>query len=181
MGLFKKIFGGDQNISLEGLAKTLTNAADKVINKVESYTDNQSSPNQGSSFSSYASPSYQQNSYEEEGPSGFSWGDRMPQEENQYNYPGNYVQYFAHIFQEDFPGYEAMNQPDPKGKATVFTLYNSGRKALVVELKSENSESNRLRRACQMEGTPYLRFYYDHDGCWNTREYVVTRVRSVLR
>ena len=179
MGLFKKIFGGDQNISLEGLAKSLTNAAEKAVNKIESYADNQSTPNQGSSFSSYAS-SNQQNAYEKS-PSGFSWGDRMPQEENQYNYPGNYVQYFAHIFQEDFPGYQAVNHPDPKGKSTVFTLYNAGNKALVVELKSENSESNYLRRSCQREGTPYLRFYYDHKGWWNTREYVVTRIRSVLR
>ncbi|MBQ7058721.1 MAG: hypothetical protein IJM83_05395 [Firmicutes bacterium] len=176
MGLFKKIFGGDQNISLEGLAKNLTNAAEKVVSKIESYGSDNTSSKPADSFGGYTAPAY-----EEPEQSGFSWGNRMPAEENQYNYPGNYVQYFAHIFAEDFPAYQAASEKDPKSSATIFTLYQAGRKALVVELKSESSESNRIRRACQMEGTPYLRFYYDHDGWWNTREYVVTRVRSALR
>ena len=176
MGLFKEILGGAADLGLDKLVKTVTEATEKVVNKVESYADSQPSQNQSSSFSSYS-----QNSYSEEAPSGFSWGEQMPAEENQYNYPGNYVQYFAHIFAEDFPAYQAASEKDPKSSATIFTLYQAGRKALVVELKSESSESNRIRRGCQMEGTPYLRFYYDHDGWWNTREYVVTRVRSALR
>ena len=51
---------------------------------------------------------------------------------------------------------------------------------LVVEIKSENSEAQWLRNACAAERTPYLRFYYNHDGWWNTREYVDTRVRQAL-
>ena len=173
MGLFKKLLGGAPDISLEKLAKGITDVAEKAVRKVESYAADSASD---SGSQNQARP------YEPEtAASGFSWGKNMPMEENQYNYHGNYVQYFDHIFREDFPGYQAVSQKEPKGSSTIFTVYHAGRKALVVELKSEKSESNRVRRACQMEGTPYLRFYYDHHGWWNTREYVVTRVRSVLR
>ena len=51
---------------------------------------------------------------------------------------------------------------------------------LIVELKSESSEAQRFRRAAEAEGVPYLRFYYDHEGWWNTREYVYVRVREAL-
>ena len=45
---------------------------------------------------------------------------------------------------------------------------------------SENSEANKLRSACRAQGLPYVRFYYDHDGWWNTRSYVVSRTRAAL-
>ena len=181
MGLLKKLFGGSgQDISLEGLVKNVTNVAEKAVSKIESYAGDSSQQKNGGIFSSYNTPSQPQNNNRYDEPSGFSWGPYMPQEENQYNYSGNYVDYFAHIFREDFPAYQAVSEKLPKSTSTIFTLYEGARKALVVELKSEKSEANRFRKACQAQGIPYLRFYYDHDGWWNTREYVVTRVRSAL-
>ena len=35
---------------------------------------------------------------EDETPIGRSWGERMPNEPNQYNYPGSYREYFEDIF-----------------------------------------------------------------------------------
>ena len=45
---------------------------------------------------------------------------------------------------------------------------------------SENSEANKLRASCRAQGLPYVRFYYDHDGWWNTRSYVAGRTRAAL-
>jgi len=104
----------------------------------------------------------------------------IPAEECQYNYSGSYAQYFEHVFSEDFPGYLLSRESTYNGRATVFTFRQGGRKALVVELLSENSSVTKLRKACAAEGVPYLRFYYDHDGWWNTRSYVSGRVRAAL-
>lgn len=112
--------------------------------------------------------------------SGFSWGEVMPAEENQFSFAGNYVQYFEKIFREDFPAYRLETQAQEMSRYTVFTLWEGGRQALIVEVKSENSSSQKLRRACQSNGVPYLRFYFDHNGWWNTRAYVVDRVRRAL-
>ena len=51
---------------------------------------------------------------------------------------------------------------------------------IVVELMSENCSVKRTRRDCEAKGIPYRRFYYDHQGWWNTRKYVVTRIRQAL-
>lgn len=115
------------------------------------------------------------------GESGFSWGPAMPAEENQYNYPGSYVDYFAHVFREDFPEYRATHEQSGRGRSTVFTLWTAdGRQALKVELLPESSETKKLRRECAAMGLPYLRFYYDHNGWWNTRSYVTQRTRAAL-
>ena len=106
--------------------------------------------------------------------------DVMPDEECQYNYSGSYAQYFEHVFSEDFPGYLLSRESANNGRATVFTFRQGGRKALVVELLSENSSATKLRRECQAAGVPYLRFYYNHEGWWNTRSYVTGRVRAAL-
>ena len=106
--------------------------------------------------------------------------DVMPAEENQYNYNGPYTAYFAELFRAEFPGYEVLQESRNGGRATVYTFMQAGRKALVVELMSENSEANRFRTECGRAGIPYLRFYYDHQGWWNTRSYVTNRVRAAL-
>ena len=62
-----------------------------------------------------------------------------------------------------------------------FTFTQGGRKALVVEIMSESSASQKLKNQCAAEGVPYLRFYHDHPGWWNTRSYVVRRVTDALR
>ena len=111
---------------------------------------------------------------------GLSWGPVMPAEENQFSYNGSYVDYFSHVFAADFPEYTVTASPAPRTRGTLFTFTQGGRIALQVEVLSEASNATRFRRECQLLGTPYLRFYYDHDGWWNTRSYVSGRVRSAL-
>ena len=108
------------------------------------------------------------------------WGELMPAEENQYSFNGSYIQYFEKVFAEEFPSYQISHAPAGNGRITVFTFMNGGRKALVVELLSERCSVYKLRNQCLNEGIPYLRFYYDHDGWWNTRSYVAGRVRGAL-
>ena len=114
--------------------------------------------------------------------SGFSWGDEIPAEENQYNYNGTYEQYFEHVFAEDFPAYRfEKSYIDDYGKhRVIYTFYSGAAKVLVIELMTESSEAVKFRNDCIKAGVPYLRFYYDHEGWWNTRSYVVGRMRGVL-
>ena len=112
--------------------------------------------------------------------SGFSWGEDMPAEENQYSFQGNYLAYFDMVFSQEFPQYRITREPLPKSRSTVYSFWQGDRKALVAELMSENSEANKLRASCRAQGLPYVRFYYDHDGWWNTRSYVAGRTRAAL-
>ncbi len=123
---------------------------------------------------------------------GMPWSMTMPAEPNQYNFPGEYHQYFENLFVREFSRFqiekEFIDRPQrmPGGgfqtvrKGVVFTFRYGLRKALVVELKSENDQSNALRVACARERVPYLRFYFDHDRWWNTYSYVTARVRDAL-
>ena len=104
----------------------------------------------------------------------------MPDEENQYNYPGNYADYFENIFRAEFPQYRLERIVNESWNAVIFTFRDGGREALVVELMSDRSSRQRLRRDCAARGVPYLRFYHNHAGWWNTRSYVVTRTRAAL-
>ncbi len=115
------------------------------------------------------------------GPSGFSWGPTMPDEENQFNFNGTYRQYFEMIFREDFPGYTVRQETAPNGRRVTYTLLNGGAVALVVEVLSQRCDVYKNRRDCARQGIPYLRFYYDHEGWWNTRAYVVQRIGNALR
>ena len=103
----------------------------------------------------------------------------MPDEENQFNFSGTFMQYFESIFSAEFPRYFVEKETD--GSRVIYTFRDGGAKALVVELLSEKSSVYKLRKACQKEGVPYLRFYSDHDGWWNTRAYVVQRVGDTLK
>lgn len=115
------------------------------------------------------------------GESGDSWGEEMPAEENQFNFSGNYVEYFSKILREDFAEYRVETDASDMCRRTVFTLYSGLGKALVIEVMTEGSGARKIRNACEKEGTPYVRFYYDHDGWWNTRTYVTRRIRAALR
>ena len=108
------------------------------------------------------------------------WGDTMPAEENQFSFAGTYVQYFETVFCEAFPAYRLVTAAGADRRSTVITFWQDNRQALVVELKSEKSSAQKLRRDCAAAGIPYLRFYYDHHGWWNTRTYVVERTRRAL-
>lgn len=118
--------------------------------------------------------------YEEaaEGPSGFSWGGLMPEEPNQYNFGGPWQDYFAQVFGDYFPHYQIWSEE--VGRGVVYNFMDGGRKVLCVEVMDENSEANSFRKKCKAEGISYVRFYYNHKGWWNTREYVYVRVREAL-
>ena len=115
------------------------------------------------------------------GPSGDSWGPVMPAEPNQFNYGGTYLDYFTGIFQTEFPEYRVARKVGASAKpVTVFTFWDGDRKALVVELMPQSSAAKKLRRDCAQQGIPYLRYYYDHEGWWNTRSYVIRRTKAAL-
>ena len=114
-------------------------------------------------------------------PSGFSWGEEMPAEENQFNFPGSYRSYFENVFREEFADYSVSVETPRNRDAAVFTFAKDGRKALVVEVMSQTSGARAIRKTCRKSGVPYLRYYHNHHGWWNTRAYVVQRTRGALR
>lgn len=109
-----------------------------------------------------------------------SWGETMPAEENQFTYPGTYADYFNNVFTSEFPGYEISYATGYNSNSTVFTFMKEGYKALVVEILPESSCAKKLRNECKMNNIPYIRFYHNHDGWWNTRSYVTGRTRAAL-
>ena len=113
-------------------------------------------------------------------PSGFSWGEDMPDEENQYNFNGTYKQYFDSIFLTEFREYQIMCDTAKYTGMPVYTFVKNGRRALVVELMKSSSNARKLRNDCKKSGIPYLRYYIDYDGWWNTKKYVITRTRNAL-
>lgn len=113
--------------------------------------------------------------------SGFSWGDVMPDEENQYNFNGTYQQYFENIFRFYFSEYYIRLDYGQYNKMPRYSFFRDNRCVLVIELMSEKSSSQKLRNECRKSGIPYLRYYIDHKDWWNTREYVVTRTRNALK
>ena len=169
MGLFSKILGGS------GADKSpldlLKNAAQAVLDEAEKAAENAKKPAE-----SAARPP--RDAWGE--PYGDSWGAQMPAEECQYNFPGSYLQYFDTVLRQEFPGYMVRQEPGKDSRSPLFVFYRDGAKRLVVELKSERSSAQAIRRRCEAEGVPYLRFYYDHDGWWNTRSYVTNRVKRAL-
>ena len=174
MGLLSKLLGATVDRTLEQTVK-------KAVNGAVSSALNAAVKQNTQSDANAAAHSQQTFRQAETEPSGFSWGPTMPSEENQYNYPGSFLEYFAHVFREDFPVYRVTHEEAAKRRATVFTFWTAaGSKALVVELMPESSEAKKLRKECAAMGIPYLRFYYDHEGWWNTRAYVDRRVRDAL-
>ena len=106
--------------------------------------------------------------------------DGVPAEECQYNSGLSYLDYFSKIFREDFPQYSVSLETVEDWRRYKYTFTEGSDVKLIVELMTENSEANRLRRTCEKNGTPYLRFYFDHEGWWNTRKYVNERVSAAL-
>ena len=150
-------------------------------NNAHSQPSNQSQSTASATQQNY-NTSQSSPSVREPSPSGFSWGEDMPNEECQFNYNGNYLQYFESIFRSEFPEYNiTWAYGDPRAvQSVVFTFVKNGRTALIVELMSEKSNARRIRNNCQRNGISYLRYYYDHDGWWNTKAYVISRTRQAL-
>ncbi|MBR4554481.1 MAG: hypothetical protein IKO27_02695 [Ruminococcus sp.] len=165
MGLFSKLFG-----------KEISDAAKDMFGEEKHYFDNLSQHDAPQPVPTAA----QERAQRKLGPSGNSWGAVMPEEENQFSFGGNYVQYFQKVFAEEFPAYQVVTEPVPNRSATTFTFTSGGRDLLVVEVMSDTSVAVTIRNRCLSEGVPYLRFYHNHNGWWNTRSYVAGRVRSAL-
>ena len=170
MGLFSNLFGGGKD----------TDAAKRFVNDLLKNVQNTQSPAQQPSpppapSSPAASPRPVNNT-----PSGFSWGEDMPSEDNQFNFNGSYQQYFENIFLTDFSDYEIRLSLAPYTRMPCYTFIKNGRTALVVELFSEKSQACTIRNDCRKKLIPYLRYYIDHHGWWNTRQYVISRTKSAL-
>ncbi len=171
MGLFSKILGGGENADkAEQMAKDLLKG---IMNGAVSAEKKDEQQPQQSAPSSYAPTQGKPKQ-------GFSWGDVKPDEENQFDYPGPYYEYFKKIYSEEFPGYDLRCEVVNEGARAAIAFISDDRTALMVELVSENSTADKLRRRCKANGIPYLRFYHNHHGWWNTRAYVVERTRKAL-
>ena len=178
MGLFSKILGGSNGD--KSPLDMLKNAAENALNEVEkaAETVQKSFAENGTSFRETA-----QSEPVRRDPQPKAYGspwNLIPAEENQYNFNGTWLQYFDKVFREDFPAYSVQQEPGRDSRSPLFVFYQNGIKRLVIEMKSERSSSQAIRRRCEAEGMPYLRFYYDHDGWWNVRSYVTGRVRAAL-
>ena len=169
MSLLSKLLGEGKNEVLGALKDAAQKAGvDSLLNGAQAAQNNQS-----------AAP--QTDIWGRPPRSGFSWGDEMPKEENQFNFDGHYLKYFDKVFSEAFPQMRITRETLPTTiRATAYYFWQGDRKVLVAELMSERSESNKLRSDCRAKGIPYVRFYYDHYGWWNTRAYVVARTHAAL-
>ena len=177
MGLLSKLFGND--------GKNAEKAAKDFFEGLFQQ-QNQNSSNSGESQPQNAGQqSWRDQAPVEDrkpaGPSGDSWGEEMPAEENQFNFNGTYTQYFEGIFRSEFASYRIEKETAGGSKRVIFTFFDGERKALVVEIMPSSSESKKLRSDCREQGIPYLRYYYDHEGWWNTRSYVVRRTSEALK
>lgn len=170
MGLFSKLLGKEVEKKAQGVLKGLKDLAEGLDG------DKNEAPQVSQPYNTEA-PVYEP---VPEGPSGDSWGPVMPAEENQYNSGLPYYTYFRNIFQTEFPAYQLLEEDIGDRRATVFTFTNDGGTALVVELLSRRSDFQKRRNICRSQGIPYLRFYYDYDGWWNTRSYVIRRTKEAL-
>ena len=181
MGLFSNLFGSD--------GKDIDNALNKMKNLAEDIMDdgqiNSQNSQQSKPYSPAANSEPLNNNRRPEpeyvdGPSGDSWGPNMPSEENQFNSGLNYMDYFTKIFEEGFGAYQIDKQNLRDGKAMLYTFSQAGVKKLVVEVISDRSNPYKYRKECRSQGIAYLRYYYDHDGWWNTKSYVTRRTANAL-
>ena len=170
MSLLSKLLGKAGSELADKLAKSVANQIAGNPQEAPKHPADTGTP------ASYTAPA----PHREPTPFGRSWGETMPTEENQFNYNGTYDQYFEEIFRTEFSTYRLERQDVPGGRRVIFTFWDGARKALVVELLHQSSDSQKLRRDCRASGVPYLRYYYDHEGWWNTRSYVVDRTRKAL-
>ena len=171
MGLFSNLLKKAGSDLLKDVVKSAEKAVAGEVNKAVNGGRPQEASYPAQPAQNYREPV-------EDGPSGFSWGPYMPAEENQFNSGLSPAAYFEGIFRTEFA--DCTLEKLTRGKVTIFTFYRGGQKALVVELLSQSSSVYAMRKECARAGIPYLRYYYDHDGWWNTRAYVVSRTRSAL-
>lgn len=170
MGLFSNLFGGKKPDS--PLLDKLLDVMDKAAEQVQ-----QNAPAASQAESAPAEPA----AAEEPVLSGLPWGGTVPPaEENSFTFNGTYLEYFDRIFRAEFPEYSLETEQFNNGKRAAVRFMKDGQCALVVELLNDSSSVFRLRRDTLRAGIPYLRYYYDHEGWWNTRSYVTERTRAAL-
>lgn len=172
MGLLSKLFGKDVEKAAHELLDNLTGNQSAQTGQTEQPV---------SSYDNSAASSSDTQPAQEYGTS--YWGDLMPAEENQYSYAGNYKDYFKYIFDTEFSDYD-VSYSIPEGRyneAVICKFTKNGETALAVELLSEKSCAQKFRSDCRDAGIPYLRFYYDHEGWWNVKSYVVGRIKGALK
>ena len=166
MGLFSKIFGEELRNKGKALGEQLEGQLGNAVRDLMNGAAQTSAPAPERAPAPPAAPK--------------GYYDAPPAEENSFTYEGTYEQYFSEVFRSAFPEYEIKAEPGAGPiPSTVFRFGADGR-ALTVEVMSERSASNRLRRACSAEHIPYLRFYHDHWGWWNARSYVTERTAAAL-
>ncbi len=171
MSLLSKLLGGKK--------PTLSDVVDLLQGK-DAQAEKPSRPAPAPAQNTWAAPSAQTDPVPE-GPSGVSWGERMPNEPNQYNYYGTFWEYFEDIFHHEFAEYTVTRQENPRALSVYTYFFSKGDgKLLAVELLAKRNEVYKVRNDCRKQGIPYLRFYYDVDGWWNTRSYVTERIRKAL-
>ena len=171
MGLLGKLFGDDDiDKKVKGFFGSITNGL-----------QNQQGSAQPQQTQAYSAPVQNTAPAASSAPSGVSWGENMPAEENQFNSGLKYYEYFEKVYREEFPEYQITKEfPYDEGRC-VFTFTNGGRIALKVEVMSQRCSTYKISRDCRQNGIGYTRFYHDHHGWWNTRSYVIGRTRSALR
>ena len=104
----------------------------------------------------------------------------MPAEENQYNYNGHFTAYFENIFNTEFAAYRYEKAVLYEDRRIVYYFYSGDAKVLAVELMTDKSDARKFRNDCKKAGLAYVRFYFNHPGWWNTRSYVVRRIKEAL-
>ena len=171
MGLFSKLFG-DNNPFDDIIDQLGKNDPDSVDLNQENRQEQVQSRSAGMSGGSYEAS--------RPGGSSESWPMTVPEEENQYNYNGSYIDYFMHVLKEDFPEYTLEKESIRHGYATLIYLWQGNEKVLCIELMSETCSVQKIRNECRTNGIRYLRFYYNHRPWWNTRRYVTGRVGAAL-
>ena len=180
MGLFSNLFG-DSGKELDNALNKMKNLADNFVDDDEArLRQNKAAAPSGSESLSNNPRPVPVTPVVEEGPSGDSWGPTMPDEPNQYNSGLSYQEYFTRLFDEAFPAYQIDKENIRDGRAMTFTFSQGGVKKLVVEVISERSNPNKIRNDCRKQQIPYLRYYYDYNGWWNTKSYVTRRTSKAL-
>ena len=196
MGLFDKILKevGDKvpDLKLDELAKNVSEAVDTLKTEAEKFAEEnkdaieelKTKAEQFAEENKEAVGSVIPNEADAPKPGayGVSWGEEMPGEPNQFNSGMAPAAYFEDIFRTEFADYELVKEAGWGGadRSLIFRFRKGGEDKLAVELLPENSSAVRFREKCRKQGLPYLRYYTDHEGWWNTRSYVISRTRAAL-
>ena len=109
MGLLSSLFSG--NVNLEKAAELLLSGAARMAKNAMNEKVN--SGNFGAQAKVNAN-SYSNEDVDDDVTSGFSWGENMPVDENQYNYNGTFMEYFEFVIKEEYPMYKLVVNHDEK-------------------------------------------------------------------